>query len=119
VRKLAIIAAVTMLALLAGCSAPPQNPDQLREQTAKATAELKSDTKAIAEGVREGLARDKTLDLNSATKEQLTSLPGISNERADRIINGRPYGNSQELVTRHIVSQQEYDRIRDQVTAKK
>ena len=110
---------VLSLLLLAGCSSPPQNPDQLREQTAKATAELKSNAKAVAEGVKEGLQRDKTLDLNKATKDQLTALPGITNERADRIIAGRPYENSQELVTRHIVSQQEYDRIRDQVTAKK
>jgi outer membrane murein-binding lipoprotein Lpp len=119
VRTLAIIAGIFSLVLLAGCSSPPQNPDQLREQTAKATAELKSNAKAVAEGVKEGLQRDRTLDLNRATKDQLTALPGITNERADRIIAGRPYENSQELVSRHIVSQQEYDRIRDQVTAKK
>jgi DNA uptake protein ComE-like DNA-binding protein len=114
-----IAVSICLLVLLTGCNSPPQNPDQLREQTAKATAELKSDTKAIAEGVKEGLQRDKTLDLNRATKDQLTSLPGITNERADRIIAGRPYDSSQELVNRHIVSQQEYDRIRDQVSAKK
>ena len=119
VQIYAIAAAVLSLFILAGCSSPPQNPDQLREQTAKATAELKSNAKAVAEGVREGLERGKTLDLNRATKDQLTALPGITDERADRIIAGRPYENSQELVSRHIVSQQEYERIRDQVTAKK
>ncbi|HZR58936.1 MAG TPA: helix-hairpin-helix domain-containing protein [Terriglobales bacterium] len=119
VRIYILVVSFFSLLLLAACTSPSQNPDQLREQTAKATAELKSDTKAIAEGVKEGLQRDKTLDLNRATKDQLTNLPGITNERADRIIAGRPYENSQELVTRHIVSQQEYDRIRDQVSAKK
>jgi DNA uptake protein ComE-like DNA-binding protein len=119
VRILAIAAPVLSLFLLLGCTSPPQNPDQLREQTAKATAELKSDAKAVAEGVKEGLARDKILDLNRASKGQLTSLPGITSDRADRIIAGRPYENSQELVTRHIVSQQEYDKIKDQITAKK
>jgi DNA uptake protein ComE-like DNA-binding protein len=119
VRILAIAASALSLHLLVGCTSQPQNPDQLREQTAKATAELKSDAKAVAEGVKEGLARDKTLDLNRASKGQLTSLPGITSDRADRIIAGRPYDNSQELVTRHIVSQQEYDKLKDQITAKK
>jgi competence protein ComEA len=107
------------LLLLAGCTSPPQNPDQLREQTAKATSELASDAKAVAQGVKDGLARDRTLDLNRASKDQLIVLPGITGERADRIIAGRPYESSQDLVTRRIVSQQEYDKIRDQVTAKK
>jgi competence protein ComEA len=119
VRILAIAASVFSLLLLAGCTSQPQNSDQLREQTAKATAELKSDAKAVAEGVKEGLSRDKVLDLNRASKGQLTTLPGISPERADRIIAGRPYENAQELVTRHIVSQQEYDKVKDQVTATK
>jgi DNA uptake protein ComE-like DNA-binding protein len=119
VRILAIAASLFSLLVLAGCTSQTQNPDQLREQTAKATAELKSDAKAVAEGVKEGLARDKTLDLNRASKDQLKILPGISPERADRIIAGRPYENAGELVTRHIVSQQEYDKIKDQVTAAK
>jgi competence protein ComEA len=119
VRILAITASLFSLLLLVGCTSQPQNPDQLREQTAKATAELKSDAKAVAEGVKEGLARDKALDLNKASKGQLTTLPGIGPDRADRIIAGRPYENAQELVTRHIVSQQEYDKIKDQVTATK
>jgi competence protein ComEA len=112
-------ASVFSLLLLVGCASQPQNPDQLKEQTAKATAELKSDVKAVAEGVKEGLARDKTLDLNKASKAQLTTLPGIGPERADRIVAGRPYENAQELVTRHIVSQPEYDKIKAQVTATK
>jgi DNA uptake protein ComE-like DNA-binding protein len=119
VRILLIPASVLSLLLLAGCTSQPQNPDQLREQTAKATAQLSSDVKAVAEGVKEGLGRDQTLDLNRASKDQLIALPGITEGGADRIIAGRPYDSSQELVSRRIVSQQEYDKIRDRVTAKK
>jgi DNA uptake protein ComE-like DNA-binding protein len=119
VRILLMPASMLSLLLLAGCTSPPQNPDQLREQTAKATSEVASDAKAVAQGVKEGLTRDRTLDLNRASKDQLIALPGITGERADRIIAGRPYESSQDLVTRRIVSQQEYDKIRDQVTAKK
>ena len=113
-----IAGSAVCLTLMAGCTSKQQNPDELREKTAQATATLKSDAKAVAEGVREGLNRDKVLDLNQATKEQLLTLPGITSVRADRVIAGRPYGKSQELLSRHIVTSQEYDRIKDRVTAK-
>jgi DNA uptake protein ComE-like DNA-binding protein len=103
---------------MAGCTSKQQNPDELREKTAQATATLKTDAKAVAEGVREGLNRDKPVDLNQATKEQLLTLPGITSLRADRVIAARPYGTPQELVSRHILTSQEYDRIKDRVTAK-
>ena len=102
--------------LLGGCTQKPQNPDQIREQTAQATAQLKSDTKAVVEGVREGLSRDKTVNLNSATENQLTTLPGITRLRADRIIASRPYSDPHDVVARHVISEQEYKRIKDRIT---
>jgi DNA uptake protein ComE-like DNA-binding protein len=72
----------------------------------------------VADGVKEGWSRDRPLDLNKASKEQLLSLPGMSNEGADRIIAGRPYSNAHELVSRRVISQQEYDKIKDQITTK-
>jgi len=46
----------------------------------------------------------------------LESLPGMSAEGAERIIDGRPYGSASELVRRRIVSQPEYDKIKDHIT---
>jgi DNA uptake protein ComE-like DNA-binding protein len=114
----AIFGSVLGLFLMAGCTSQQQNPDGLREKTAQATATLKTDAKAVAEGVREGLNRDKPLDLNQATKEQLLTLPGITNVRADRVLAGRPYAKSQDLVSRHILTDAEYDRIKARITAK-
>jgi len=109
--------AIALLSGLVGCS-PKQNPQELKEKTARATAELKSDAKAVANGAREGWSRDKPLNLNTATKEQLTTLPGISAPVANRIIAGRPYGEPQELVARRLLSQGEYDKISDRLTAR-
>lgn len=117
-RVVKIIATVGLLLLLAGCTSQKSSPDEMRERTAQATSEMKQDAKALADGVKEGWNRNQPLDLNKASKEQLQSLPGMSTEGAERIIDGRPYGSATELVSRHVVSQQEYDKIKDQITAK-
>src|SRR4030088_232265 len=73
---------ILLLVALAGCT-QPQNSQELEEKTAQATAEVKRDAKAVAEGIREGWSRDKPLDLNTATKAQLESLPGMTAAEAD------------------------------------
>jgi DNA uptake protein ComE-like DNA-binding protein len=104
------------LTLVSGLAcAPNQNPDQLREKTAEATSALKRDTKAVAEGVKEGLSSKRSVDLNKASKGDLSALPGITAQKAERIIAERPYASTRQLVTRHVVSENEYAQIRDRV----
>jgi DNA uptake protein ComE-like DNA-binding protein len=116
--------AIAGLLLLAGCSAcstQPSNPEQVRQATANATSELKNDTKAVAEGVRDGLTRpssDHPINLNTATQSQLTSLPGISDETAARIVANRPYRSAHDLIDRRLVTPDEYKQIADRITAK-
>jgi len=78
-------------------------------------AAIKRDTKAVAEGVKEGLSSKRSIDLNKASKDDISSLPGIDSRHADRIIAERPYANTHQLVTRHILSEDEYSQIRDKV----
>jgi DNA uptake protein ComE-like DNA-binding protein len=92
-----------------------QSPDQLREKTAEATSTLKRDTKAVAEGVKEGLSNKHTVDLNKASKDDLASMPGMTPHHADRIIAERPYASAHQLVTRHILTEDEYAQIQDRV----
>jgi DNA uptake protein ComE-like DNA-binding protein len=104
------------------CNAPPSNPDQVREKTAQATADLKDNAKAVAQGIREGLNRptsDHPLDLNSASKSQFLSLPGIDDAAADRIIAARPYDNTHQLIDKRIISREEYSKIADSITVKR
>jgi len=101
-----------------GCS-KEQTPEQIRQNTADATAKIKRDTVAVAQGVKEGITRPKTVDINTASKTELTSLPGVTGPVADRIINGRPYDNADQLVTRRVVTADEYDKIKEQVAVKK
>ncbi len=113
------ISGILLLAALAGCTQKQESPQELKEKTAQATADLKRDTRAVAEGIREGWSRDKPLDLNSASKDQLVSLPGVTEGEADRIIASRPYNDPDDLVTRHVMSKSEYDKISDRLVAKK
>ncbi len=57
------------------------------------------------------------LDLNTATEDQLEALPGIGDAYAKRIIAGCPYSVKNQLVSKGILTQKVYDKIKNQVTA--
>ncbi len=57
------------------------------------------------------------LDINTATADQLKAFPGIGDAYSKRIIDGRPYTAKNQLVTRGILPQGVYDKIKDQIIA--
>jgi competence protein ComEA len=58
------------------------------------------------------------IDLNTAPVEQVEKLPGITPSMARRIVEGRPYGDPSELVSRGILTERELERIMDDVEVK-
>jgi DNA uptake protein ComE-like DNA-binding protein len=109
---------IALAALFVGVTAcTNDNPDQIRKQTAEATEAMRRDTKAVVEGVKEGMHSDKALDINSASKEDLLNLPGMTQRDADRIIAERPFKSAHELVARHVIAESEYDKISDRIIA--
>jgi hypothetical protein len=103
---------------LVGCTDDhKQNADEVREKTAEATAELKRNAKSVAEGVKEGWSRDKQrVDLNTASRNELVGT-GLTRTQSERVIEHRPYATPRELLTKHVLSEDEYKGIEPHVRA--
>ena len=125
-----------------GCNSNPQDQrsreERTRDEVAKATERAKPaveeagrkidnaaheaarEARAAAQGAREGWqkGRNAPIDLNSASERDLLTLPGISKTEARKIIDRRPYSDKNDLLKKGILSESEYDTIRDRVTTR-
>jgi competence protein ComEA len=57
----------------------------------------------------------KPLDINSGSVDDLKALPGIDDAYAQRIVAGRPYEKRDDLVSRKILPQAIYNKIKDRI----
>jgi competence protein ComEA len=92
-----------LLCCLLAFFATAQTKDAAKKAPAKAAATAKSAA---------------PLDLNSATANELKELPGIGDAYSKKIIDGRPYARKDQLVSKSIVPQATYDKVKDLIIAK-
>jgi DNA uptake protein ComE-like DNA-binding protein len=87
-------------------------------EVGKVAEEAAREARAFAEGVRQGWLSGghHIININSASESELLELPGISRSDARKIIRARPYRDSQELVEKHIISDDQYAKIKDIIT---
>lgn len=56
------------------------------------------------------------VNINTASLSQLDSLPGIGPVYGQNIIDHRPYSNLDELVSKGVIKQNLYEKIKDKIT---
>ena len=88
------------------------------DATAKTTSQAGMAAKGDQGKKAEAAAKMKVVDINSASKAELKTLPGIGDAEAAKIIGGRPYGSKAFLVTRNILPAGIYESIKRQIIAR-
>lgn len=100
--------AVPQVAAVSLSAAPAQNAKAPATKAPSAKAPTTAGAKASG----------TPIDINSASETELRKLTGIGAAYSDKIIKGRPYKGKDDLVTKKIIPQATYDKIKDQIIAR-
>ena len=117
---------ITLMALVLSAGlAQAQDPDSEVKRTPKASKEaVQGKIKARAAKVQAKAKAKaeldaKRVDINTATKEQLKAIPGLTEAQVDKIIAGRPYLTKAHLVTNQVLPEGVYLSIKDRIAVRK
>ncbi len=92
--------------------------DKTKDTADTAADKTKEGAKATAGATEK--AGDKVtgkIDINSASKEDLMKLEGIGEALSQKIIDNRPYRAKSDLVSKKVIPQATYEKIRDKIIA--
>jgi competence protein ComEA len=112
--KFATIVLAAALPLFAVLSASAQTPQTAPRPATSAPAPATA-APAPATSAKPAAA---LIDINSASRDELTALKGVGPARADAIVKGRPYRGKDELLSKKIVPDNVYGDIKDLIVAR-
>src|SRR5579864_7363106 len=96
-----------LLAALTLLGAPYQAPKASKDKQQSPASQASTSTPGTGQ-----------IDINSASADELKSLPGIGEAYSAAIVKNRPYANKRQLVSRKVIPQATYDKISDRIIAK-
>ena len=108
-RHLTLLVALVMIASFGYAQAASAASGSSKTSTSSSKSKKKSTSTSTSKSAK--------LDINTASKEELSQLPGIGDALSQKIIDGRPYNAKTDLVRRKIIPQSTYDGIKDQIIA--
>lgn len=103
--KLLRLLAIPVLSLALWAGPAPQTAAKSAKNPADAAASTKSKPAGL-------------VDINSASADELDTLPGIGPALAKKIIAGRPYRGKDELLQKKILPASTYAKIKDSIVAR-
>ena len=138
-RVVTAVGVCTALFWVVSCNrnGSPESDRQIQQQAQQATEKAKAaaqqaaadarvaaanaerEANDVAAGVKSGLHNGRgAIDLNSASRSDLETLPGVTATTARRIEANRPYATPHDLVRKGVVSEAEYSRIAGDVVTR-
>jgi competence protein ComEA len=105
------------LAKLTDSTKPPQFIKASLD-SGKTTADTPSlDKKSQTNGQVSGTqVNSGKININSASAQQLDTLPGIGTVRAQKIIDNRPYSTINDLVKKKVLGEGIFEKLKDQIS---
>jgi len=60
----------------------------------------------------------RIVDINTAAESDIAAV-GIERAVAKKIVEGRPYRNKRDLVTRQLLTKEQYEKVKNSIVAKR
>lgn len=115
-RTISWLTLMAVALMLAGAAFAQESTPAPSSSTPSAPTEKPKTEKA--HHMKKGATRHMAYDLNAASKDDLMKLQGIDDATADKIIAARPFTMSKELVSKSILTQEQFDKIKGMVKVK-